>query len=343
MPGFAYNGIHFVSWRSEEYASPESLTALDGLADTNANWAGLLTTWYQADAQAVQMSPVPDKTPSDEALRCAVERMHALGLRILLKPHVDALDETWRGEFQPPNPDEWFGNYGRLLAHYADWAQASRVDALVIGTEFVRLTGGRFRRRWMELISDVRTRFGGLLTYAANATHAKDEFSQVSFWDALDLIGLDAYFPVSQGWTPHAAGIQRMAEEFDKPVVFTEIGYRSVTDAGKEPWNWANPGELDAESQAQCYQAFFDAWLKHASWMQGAFWWNWPASLPDVTGTDYSPREKAAEAVLAANFELPAELARARRVEELRRRVQSGDYEVDPLDLSRALVRRHLR
>jgi hypothetical protein len=35
------------------------------------------------------------------------------------------------------------------------------------------------------------------LAYAANAAHPGHEFTHVSFWDRLDVIGLDAYFPLT--------------------------------------------------------------------------------------------------------------------------------------------------
>jgi hypothetical protein len=137
--------------------------------------------------------------------------------------------------------------------------------------------------------------------------------------------------------------LRKLANGFDKPVIFTEIGYRSIRGAATQPWNYEAEGPADSEEQAASYQAFFDAWALHASWMQGAFFWNWPAETTDPAGTDYSPRGKPAELVLAQNFGVTPELQRARRLEEIRRQVQAGEYKVDPLAVSKALVRHHLR
>ena len=46
---------------------------------------------------------------------------------------------------------------------------------------------------WQEITSLVRGKYGAPLTYAANW----DEVEQVQFFDSLDLIGVDAYYPLS--------------------------------------------------------------------------------------------------------------------------------------------------
>lgn len=336
---FLFNGIHYVSWQRDEYELAEGEVAVGRLAATNANWVSVLTTWYQSDSQATEINPDPLRTPSDEALRCAVGRLRSHDLKIMLKPHVDALSSEWRGEFKPIHEDAWFASYSKYLWWCADFAQILGLDALVLGTELVHLSGPKYRKRWEALISDVRTRYDGLLTYAANATYATDEFSRIAFWQDLDLIGLDAYFPMVDGWSSHVPAVRRLAEHFDKPVIFTEIGYRSTAGAAVEPWNHVSAGVPDQDVQAACYRAFFEVWTPHARWMQGGFWWNWPASeaRPDETG--YSPCGKAAETVLAEWFSSP----RSERVEEIRKRVQSGEYEIDPLKISRAIIRHHLR
>lgn len=343
MSRFAYNGVHYVSWRSDEYATVEALASVQSLADTNANWAGLLTTWYQPSFDSTSMAPDDAKTPSDEALQSAIGRLHENGLKIMLKPHVDAFDGSWRGTFQPTDLAAWFTSYGRLLARYAELAESLHVEALCIGTEFAKFSGKPYRRFWTELVSDIRTRYSGLLTYAANAADTTDEFARVTFWDYLDLIGLDAYFPLNKGWAPYVPVLRRLADSLDKPVIFTEIGYRSIGSAAKEPWNHKSTGPADLATQADCYRAFFDAWTPHAAWMQGAFWWNWPAGPTDSDGTDYSPRDKPAARVLTNAFDVTPERARARVVEELRGQVQRGEYNIDPLAISKALIQRHLR
>ncbi|MDZ7648209.1 MAG: hypothetical protein U5K54_14090 [Cytophagales bacterium] len=78
-------------------------------------------------------------------------------------------------------------------------------------------------------------------------------------------------------WKAPLASIERIHKKFNKPVMFTEIGYRNDKQAAIEPWTW--PSEMkevsvSEETQALCYQAFFQsAWNK--PWLAGAYFWKW--------------------------------------------------------------------
>jgi len=107
-------------------------------------------------------------------------------------------------------------------------------------------------RRWLGLIDEVRAIYGGRLTYAANF----DNYRNVGFWHALDLIGINAYFPlrddVRAGIPPVdkldllREGWRRTFEEIrafrrrqglgSKRVLFTEIGYTRRLDSSVQPW-----------------------------------------------------------------------------------------------------------
>jgi Anti-sigma-28 factor, FlgM len=333
---FAFNGIQYVSWRHDEYSSAAAAIAVEELAATGANWAGVLTTWYQYGAKSIAIAPDSSGTPSSEALAAAVDQLHSRGLKVMLKPHVDALNHAWRGTFHPRDTTIWFESYSNFLLDHARLAEELHVEMLCIGTELIQLSR---KPHWPALIEKVRAAFSGLLTYAANATHKRDEFLQVSFWHLLDFIGLDAYFPVTHGWQTHIPLIQALSQRVSKPVIFTEIGYRSVAGAAAEPWNWNSSGVPDQLHQADCYRSFFEAWSPHSSWMQGAFWWNWPAVPRSEDETGYSPRNKPAADVLKHEFAQD----HVERVETLRKQVQSGEYKVDALALSKAIIRHHLR
>ena len=152
---------------------------------------------------------------------------------MVLKPHVDVLDGSFRGDIQPSDRAAWFSSYGRFIGHYADIAAGSEASVFSVGTELKSLSGET--EAWNAVIESVRSRFGGELTYAANW----DEVFQVQFWDRLDLIGVDAYFPLSQegevptaeslasAWQPNVDGLESLSEQWGMPVLLTEIGYPS--------------------------------------------------------------------------------------------------------------------
>jgi hypothetical protein len=320
VSGFAFNGIHYVSWWRDEYANYGQATgpatsSMDDLAATGANWAGVLVTCYQANATATAIYTDPQKTPDDSAVSYAIQQLHDRGVKVMLKPHVDGADGSWRGQFNPSDAGAWFNSYSTFMLHYAALAQSLGVEGLILGTEYTLLSGAADQAYWHNLIGAIRDVFMGILTYAANATYSDDEFTRVSFWDKLDLIGLDAYFPLTgapnpsltdlvAAWSRNANGnnlietIHNIALAYNKPIIFTEVGYKSVSGSNTQPWNAALAGGYDPEEQANCYEAFFEVWPQFSSWMQGVFWWDWPVAPPSSTDTDYTPRGKPAEEVL---------------------------------------------
>jgi hypothetical protein len=312
---FAYRGLTHVSWWHDEYLDPDGSTARADLAATGANWAGVLATWYMERRDSSSIAPDALQTPSDVAALHAIAELRGLGLKVMLKPHVDVKDGTWRGSIRPSDTNAWFASYAEFIVHYASLAQAAGAELLCVGTELATLTDASHRPDWEALLAAVRGVYHGRLTYAANATGPADEFTSVSFWDRLDLGGLDAYTPLTdstrpsaaelrRGWTSNRYG-QNMVAAFrnwqsshGKPVIFTEIGYRSADGANRAPWDFASVSDYDPQEQADCYTAAFDVWSRESAWMQGLFWWNWPVPAPGPSDGDYTPRGKPAAEVL---------------------------------------------
>jgi uncharacterized membrane protein len=331
--GFQYNGITQVSWWFDEYDSAAGGTSRAALRDTGANWMGLLVTWYQQDASSnvIARHPDPNKDHTDARIRTAIRDAHSRGLQVMLKPHVDALNGQWRGDFNPSNAAAWFQSYTQFIVHYAQIAQEEGAELFCMGTEFKTISGAANRDRWIAVIGAIRNAYGGPLTYAANATFPADEFTSVSFWDQLDIIGLDGYFTLTDqnnptlaqlisAWTSNrfgeniVAAVQNFASSRQKPLIFTEIGYKSTDGTNREPWNFGLSGAVDTAEQRDCYEAAFTVWSQQSTWMRGFFWWAWPVPPPAANDGDYNPRSKPAETVLrtwqgpggAPNFMLSA-------------------------------------
>jgi hypothetical protein len=110
------------------------------------------------------------------------------------------------------------------------------------------------------LIRRVRAVYSGQMTYAANF----DSFREVGFWSELDLIGINAYFPLRRWEVPGlpaadleeqlAAGWRRVLGNIDgfrrrqgladRQVLFTEIGYVDRTNATLRPWGGERPAVI---------------------------------------------------------------------------------------------------
>lgn len=106
---------------------------------------------------------------------------------------------------------------------------------------------------WRKLIGEVRKVFSGKLTFAANF----DQYHEVGFWDALDWMGVNAYFklrhellPANQrerlypllldGWKAVLGDLARFRRQrkIEKmPVMFTEMGFTRRALSTLEPWS----------------------------------------------------------------------------------------------------------
>jgi len=307
----------FTLWgRPANYASALSLQAMQQLKTTGANSVGLVVAWYVLDGKTAALRPGWN-TPNDQDLVAAIEQAHGLGLDIVLHLHVDALDGSWRGNLDPPDKQGLFAAYDYFVHRYAKLAQANGVRGLVIGSELVKLTGPKYTQRWLQIIADARKNFNGFITYGAEwggaAPEVKDdplrEYAQVQFWPALDYIGIAAYFELapSPGDRPtmpqllarwaawRKLRLDPLQAKYDKPLLFTEVGYRSTQGAAARPWDSTLADGIDLQGQADLYGALLQTWAG-VPWFKGVYFWFW-STEPNQGGLldqDYPPQNKPA-------------------------------------------------
>ena len=317
--GFTYNGLNLTSYQATEYANSSS--AASTMRATGANYAAVVETQYQQTYTSNVIAPETTSSagytssyplsPTDAAVVSAIKSLQAQGFVVSMKPQVDSLDGIFRGTFAPTNPAAWFASYQTFILHYAQLATQNNVGMLVIGTELKTLTTSTYKSYWETIISALRTQYPGLtLVYGANATGAGDEFTSVSFWADVDIIGVDGYFPLTNqtdpslsalvaAWTSNASGfnivaaLKNLQSTYNKPLIFSEIGYVSVSGTNEKPYA-SITGTYDATEQQNCYEAFFEVFSQQTSWMKGVFWWDWTVSPPAANDTGYSPQTKPA-------------------------------------------------
>lgn len=250
-----------------------------------------------------------------EGISKTIELAHKNKLKVMLKPHAWVGRGMYTGDFDLKSEADWkifekdFGDYILTNAGVAD---SLKVELLCIGTEMDNFARKR-PEFWRSLIKKIRTIYSGPLTYADNWNH----YPKNPFWQDLDFIGIDAYFPLStekhpsveslqKGWQSHLEEIEEFASKFQKPVLFTEIGYRSVDFATEKPWESQNDKVENLAIQADAYRAFFkEVWPK--KWLVGAFAWKWFLQPPrrQFYHDAFSFQEKPAEAVLKEGYAQP--------------------------------------
>ncbi len=239
-----------------------------------------------------------------------VKLLHKNNLEIMMKPQI----WVWRGEFtglvKMASEEDWLqleNSYKSFILDYAELAEKEGIGILCIGTELETFIEHR-PEYWRELISEVRKVYKGKLTYAANW----DEYKRVPFWDLLDYIGVDAYFPVSErkapsleeakvGWERWKNELKIFSEIENKKILFTEYGYRSVDFSGKEPWKSDREmNSVNLEAQANLLEGLYES-VWEEDWFAGGFLWKWFVAHDIVGGVEddqFSPQNKPAEVVV---------------------------------------------
>jgi hypothetical protein len=297
---------------------PEKVGAAEILAikSSGVNWISQTPFgWQRHVADTIVRGETPSHTPwwgeSWVGIAATSRIAEAHGVQTLLKPHIWVRD-SWPGEIEMQSDEDWmawFRNYEKFILSYAQLADSVGISVFCIGTELHKTV---HRPEWRSLIGKVRQVYRGKITYATNFG---DEFEDVAFWDDLDFICVQAYFPLSrypnakvselrQGWKDPVHRIRKVHEAFQKPVIFTELGYRSTPDAAIEPWRWPQGDEdISFEAQANCYEAFFQtAWRE--PWIAGVYFWKWYPHTPRrEVQSDFTPQGKPALEVMRKWFE----------------------------------------
>ena len=305
-------GMCYTTWSKAAYMSNKSGRSLEKLKNINVEWVAILTTWYQDNCFATQIFPT-GKTPSDESVKKAIKEAHDLGLKVMVKPHLDILETkygTWRGEIacmKEPDWDVWFTQYKNFLLHYAKIAEETGAEMLCMGTELTAASATH-EHKWRDIIAAIRDVYKGDLTYAANWS---EEYLQIRFWDALDYAGIDAYFPLSnkdkptyeelmESWQRWVPEIEEWQKRVNKPVLFPEIGYRSSSGSARYPWEHSPGPTVDPELQKDCYRAIVDTfWNKE--WFYGIYWWDWGTDvrMGGKSNRGFTPQNKPAQDYIA--------------------------------------------
>ena len=297
------------------YLGAASRQSLEKLAALSVNAISITPFGFMRDPNApaaIGRSGGPGGE-SDESVIVAKDFAHAYRMRAMLKPHI-WLGRGWPGDINMPTPAAWeqfFVHYERWMRGYAVLAEMYNFDMLCVGLEMVQATVGH-EPEWRQMIKRWRGLYSGPMVYAANWGQ---EFEQVKFWEALDAIGIDCYYPLSIKDNPTdaelLAGAQSIAEKiravataYNKPVLITEIGFTSSAQPWKNPHQEDRQAAVDLEAQRRCYEAMYQAFFNsggNRNWLAGMYWWKWPSTLEEGGARDrqFTPNGKPAAQVAA--------------------------------------------
>lgn len=247
----------------------------------------------------------------------AVRQAHELGLRVLLVPHLWVENGAWRGEIELGSPEaweRWSAGYGDFVATWARVAERADVDMFAVGVELRSWLTTARAPSFVPVLERVRKIYSGLLTYAANW----DDVEDTTILGELDLIGINAFFPLAESDGAGPAELLRggdevrnklraLSQRWQKPILFTEFGYTTRRDPAVRPWEWPDSMKdvvVDPEAQADAYAALLGPMLDQ-DFFAGGFAWRVYADPDDMSQEaewGFSPRGKPAELVLRDAF-----------------------------------------
>ena len=306
------NGVSFVA--SHEAVSQAHIAPI---LDIHASYASVMPYGFIPEPETPEIFFNTERQMFGETKAGAkqyIELLHSNGIRVMLKPQLWIWRGLFTGNLEMQSESDWVlleQNYADFILTYADLAAETGVDLFCVGTELKAFVKAR-PKFWAELIGQIRERFSGDLTYASNW----DEYGDVPFWNELDFIGIDAYFPLSdqrtpsvdtlrKAWIPWKTKIQDLVTRTKRPVLFTEYGYRSVDHTARRPWEADRiPGKINLEAQANANRAILETFWNEP-WFAGGFVWKWFINHPVSGGSSdnrFTPQNKPAEQVLRTYY-----------------------------------------
>jgi hypothetical protein len=267
----------------------------------------------------------------DAELRAFLRAVKSEGMATFVLPRIESPaffvpPHPWRADIAMADPADWprfHDDFTKLVQHYGKLAREEGAAIFGIGLEY-RAAVREHAEAWRAIARAAKEAFGGPITYSANW----DDYEQVTWWDAVDTIGIGAYFElvddglgdeathemrakkelprpslsqIVDGWKPIKAALKAFSEKYQRPIFFTEVGYTTFVDTAYHPWMWQSARAVDPTQQALCYRALFKTFAGEP-WWKGLCLWRFYTDPSAVEAWNYSPQGHEAEKVMKAAY-----------------------------------------
>jgi len=301
------------------YGTPAYARTLDESKAMGATWIAITPFGRVRDlsGMGVDLTFEAPFEANRDAIRRAIAMAHARGLHVMLVPHLWVESGEWRALIDPRTDagwKRWSASYRAFVLTWAGVAEAEHVELFSAGVELRSWVTTPRAPSFAAIVRDVRRVYHGLVTYSANW----DDVDRSVILGELDVIGINAFYPLAEkdganektlldGAAEVRKKVHALAETWQKPVLFTEIGYTTRADPAVRPWEWPDgmKGVVpDERAQAAAYRALLAPLLEEPDFA-GFFVWRVYSDPDDVSQEaewGFSPRGKLAELVVRDAF-----------------------------------------
>jgi hypothetical protein len=290
MKGFTYG----YNGKRGDFRSDKGIKSQELLYETGINWLCLAVVIKQKRFYSTDISFDYSRTPTDRDVAFAIEKAHAKGISVCLKPMINSDDGMWRAYIGFPDLNmnekdvywkKWFKSYTAFMLHYAELAEELGVAMLCIGCE---MSGTEHKdKHWRKLVKKIREVYSGKLVY--NTNHGDEE--NITWFDELDYIGTSAYYQVGEEssdlasmiakWEEVRTELNALSDKVGKKYIFMEIGCRSAKGCAAIPWDFSHAEfPYSEEEQADFYESCLEVFSKEPRFV-GVFWWDWSTFIYD--------------------------------------------------------------
>ena len=319
-------GISFPSYFNGDYSRPYSKWILENvIKSTGANWIGVHFFCWMDNYKSTEITCGTENLTTKSDIENIVKVAHNLGFRVFMEMDTGLRHDPdhWTGDIGTDFDEElwevWFGNYEQYITEYAALAEELNIDMFSIGSE---LNGTQHREKeWRNVAKSVREVYSGPILYSPDASMGEN-WLDIKWWDAVDIIGIHPYdTPLSThndptvdemvtNLRPVIDRLETLSEEFDRPVIITELGIHSMDGISRGMgilWDPNFTYKVDLQEQADVYQAIMQA-FQDEDWWEGIFWF-YCDLMGNSTNVDSSPFGKPAENIIRSFYGVPTQPA----------------------------------
>lgn len=249
-------------------------------------------------------------------------------------------------EWEPSDMELWFTSWGNALNEIASFAEDNNVLGVNISSNLVHMES--YYEKWSNLISEVRTRYNGLIFYRVNWWWDSNGFDSVlnnANLAEIDVISIAAYFEITakdneiptyadiyeglRNTQTHGRGqdvameIEQLHQRWGKPIFFGELGCPPYKIAPSQPYAYQYDEEDYVEViQDNWYRAWYDTFRSYDWWLGYSVF-----SIGDQSIVYKVLNNLAEKTIRYHDF---SEFANYKQVQEMLRRIEALEQGVEP-------------